>query len=241
MCRATDVDLAAQKSSSGKHHCWRAEDEPHLSDNTGDSLLLKAQIHNRLLEYPQIWGGFKGATDCLSIQRAVCLRARRAHGWTFAAIERPEVDSRQIPTAPHDPVEVGTLHFQFVDGLALHCVVFRSADYTGTPTETDEAIPQWFDVATIPWDEMWADDPRWLPQVLAGGTFRWMHQGADTVVILENVERNGQIIRVQTETPGGKTSETPASTLRAAIYSWMPTPNSAPAIWASPLLATHPY
>ncbi len=67
--------------------------------------------------------------------------------------------------------EMGVLHFQFVDGIALHCTVFHSHDFTGETVETDEAIPLWTKIAAIPYDEMWEDDIHWLPKALAGQTF----------------------------------------------------------------------
>lgn len=50
----------------------------------------------------------------------------------------------------------------------LHVHVFVCTDWTGEPTETEEMAPQWFDQDKIPYDQMWADDPYWLPQVLQG-------------------------------------------------------------------------
>lgn len=49
--------------------------------------------------------------------------------------------------------------------LQVH--VFTCHGWKGEPTETEEMAPQWFDASAIPYDEMWADDPHWLPQVLA--------------------------------------------------------------------------
>ena len=66
----------------------------------------------------------------------------------------------------------GELHFQFVDGYSLHCSVFVSSDFIGEPVETAEAIPIWTPLDAIPYEEMWADDIHWLPDVLAGGTVR---------------------------------------------------------------------
>lgn len=73
---------------------------------------------------------------------------------------------------PEDCEEMGELRFQFVDGLALHCVVFRTRRFEGIPTETDEAAPIWFPVDQIPFEEMWEDDRYWLRQMLDGGRFR---------------------------------------------------------------------
>lgn len=68
--------------------------------------------------------------------------------------------------------QMGELHFQFTDGMALHCSVFHSDQFSGEAIETDEAIPIWTEIAKIPYEEMWEDDIHWLPQMLAGQTFR---------------------------------------------------------------------
>ena len=77
----------------------------------------------------------------------------------------------ELLITPHKLEEMGMLHFDFVDGLKLECSVFRAFGYTGTPTETREAKPEWFDFDKVPYDEMWADDQHWLPQVLEGKHF----------------------------------------------------------------------
>jgi len=68
------------------------------------------------------------------------------------------------------PEMMGELSFQFADGLALHCTVFQTRDFNGTPVETDEAAPFWCPAADIPYAEMWSDDAHWLPPMLAHGT-----------------------------------------------------------------------
>ncbi len=72
---------------------------------------------------------------------------------------------------PADCEEMGVLRFQFVDGLAMHVVVFRAFAYQGTPTETREAAPLWFSFDEIPFEEMWADDRYWLREMLDGQHF----------------------------------------------------------------------
>lgn len=71
-----------------------------------------------------------------------------------------------------DPVEIGVLHFQFVDGLAIQCYVFRATDFTGTPTVTDEADPLWTPLDAIPYHEMWEDDKHWLGHLINSTPFR---------------------------------------------------------------------
>jgi len=77
----------------------------------------------------------------------------------------------ELLVRPLDPQHRGRLHFQFLDGLAIRCDVFFATRYTGEVGETDEGKPYWFPEAEIPYGEMWADDPLWLPGVLAGRTF----------------------------------------------------------------------
>jgi 8-oxo-dGTP diphosphatase len=71
-----------------------------------------------------------------------------------------------------DPVQRGELHFQFLDGYSLFCTVFVATRFDGTPVETEEAAPLWFDVGQLPFHEMWEDDKLWLPQALEGKSFR---------------------------------------------------------------------
>jgi len=70
-----------------------------------------------------------------------------------------------------DPEWRGRLHFQFKDGYSIRGDVFLGTRYSGEPAETMEAIPLWFDLAAIPYERMWADDPLWLPGMLAGRRF----------------------------------------------------------------------
>jgi len=69
------------------------------------------------------------------------------------------------------PEAMGELRFQFVDGLALYCAVFRSTEFDGEIGATDEADPFWCKLNAIPYDNMWADDALWLPGMLQGKTF----------------------------------------------------------------------
>ena len=73
----------------------------------------------------------------------------------------------------------GNHRFQFIDGYRLDVDVFVTDGFDGEPTETDEAIPLWFPVSEIPYDEMWADDRHWFPHLLDGSHFygRWLFDG----------------------------------------------------------------
>jgi len=89
----------------------------------------------------------------------------------------------ELGVTPLQIEERGILHFQFVDGYSLHCVVFLAFDLEGEPIETAEATPLWFPVGEIPFHEMWADDQHWLPETLAGGSFdAWFVFDGDTML-----------------------------------------------------------
>ena len=80
----------------------------------------------------------------------------------------------------------GVLHFQFADGYSLECAVFIANDLEGEPIETVEAAPFWVAIEAVPYGEMWADDRHWLPQVLAGKSFRgWFEFDGDTMLSRE--------------------------------------------------------
>jgi len=65
----------------------------------------------------------------------------------------------------------GEHRFQFVDGYTLHVDVYWTRTFRGTPIETDEAVPLWFEETDIPYHEMWEDDRLWIPHLLAGRCF----------------------------------------------------------------------
>lgn len=64
--------------------------------------------------------------------------------------------------------EGADLRFQFTDGYALQARAFLAWGWSGVLTPCDEADPFWHPVDCLPWDQMWADDALWLPQVLRG-------------------------------------------------------------------------
>lgn len=53
----------------------------------------------------------------------------------------------------------------------------------GEPIETEEVAPRWFARGAIPYAEMWADDPLWLPIVLRGVPVRghFLYDGPNSV------------------------------------------------------------
>ncbi len=77
----------------------------------------------------------------------------------------------ELGIRPVKPVKFGEHRFQFIDGYSIYVHVYRASSFTGTPIETEEAIPMWFSIDAIPFDEMWEDDRLWLPLLLEEKTF----------------------------------------------------------------------
>lgn len=89
----------------------------------------------------------------------------------------------EVCITPVGVTQHGELLFQFVDGYSIHVWVFRAEGHVGEVAETDEAVPLWFPLGAIPYDEMWADDRLWLPLLFEGRRFhgRFIFDG-DTMV-----------------------------------------------------------
>lgn len=67
-----------------------------------------------------------------------------------------------------DARKVGELWFQMSDYPSILCHVFIGNEFSGIPTETEEAVPLWVPMADIPYGRMWEDDAHWLPLILEG-------------------------------------------------------------------------
>lgn len=94
----------------------------------------------------------------------------------------------ELGVTPIDPVEMGELFFDFVDGMRMHVTVFLALAYEGEAVETDEAIPRWTPVDEIPFGEMWADDRFWLGEMLSGQKFRGWFVFDDDTMLTHRVE-----------------------------------------------------
>ena len=75
-----------------------------------------------------------------------------------------------VVVAAADLEAISLITYPFVDrdewSQRSHGFVART--WTGEPAASSELDPQWFDIAEIPFDRMWADAATWLPQALAG-------------------------------------------------------------------------
>ena len=138
-------------------------------------------------DYWKTWEPRERATLCFLIQDGQILLIRKKRGLGAGKINGPggriepgeephecavRETSEEVGLTPRNVQNRGELHFQFADGYSLHCAVFVAYEFTGELLETDEALPIWTPLDSIPYDEMWADDIHWLPGVIQGGTFR---------------------------------------------------------------------
>ena len=77
----------------------------------------------------------------------------------------------EIHVTPTQYEKVGDIRFdEYFKGIPtlMHVHIFIATAWTGEPKESEEMQPRWFDLGDVPFSNMWADDPFWLPQVLAG-------------------------------------------------------------------------
>jgi 8-oxo-dGTP diphosphatase/2-hydroxy-dATP diphosphatase len=81
-----------------------------------------------------------------------------------------------------DLIPAGLLFFRFAGSRSdsICGTVFRVESFQGEPAESEEMIPQWFDIGEIPYDQMWPDDRFWFPLMLERRSFvATFHFGVD--------------------------------------------------------------
>jgi len=77
----------------------------------------------------------------------------------------------EVIVTPNGLREVGELTFLFLErpqSWNQRVYVFRTNSWEGTPTETEEIKPYWFDVDDLPYSVMWDDAKAWMPYMLEG-------------------------------------------------------------------------
>lgn len=82
--------------------------------------------------------------------------------------------------------KAGIIDFEFKGNpeiLQVH--IFRSDNFLGEPTESEEMKPQWFHIDEIPFNEMWPDDIYWMPLFLDGKKFKGKFLFGESDVILK--------------------------------------------------------
>ena len=103
-----------------------------------------------------------------------------------AAVREIEEESGLIVAASAlAPFGVLTYLFPHREAWSQESSVFVCSEWSGTPRESNELNPIWFDVAALPLDEMWDDARHWLPGVLAGVPVRRTFTfGADLATVV---------------------------------------------------------
>ena len=76
--------------------------------------------------------------------------------------------NEELHINPFNIRAAGELFFHAEDMPKIHGFVFVASGFEGTPTETDEAIPEWFEIDNLPFSRMWDDDRLWLGEILSG-------------------------------------------------------------------------
>lgn len=81
----------------------------------------------------------------------------------------------EISVTPINYEKVGLIEFdEFYKGNKQNLVfhLYMVYDWEGTPSETEEMAPKWFNINEIPYDKMFPDDKYWLPLILEGKKIR---------------------------------------------------------------------
>jgi 8-oxo-dGTP pyrophosphatase MutT (NUDIX family) len=75
-----------------------------------------------------------------------------------------------IKITEKDLNKVGILTFLFPhkEDWNQQVHIFLIEEWEGTPKESEEMRPKWFELEEIPYNDMWKDDIYWLPRVLKG-------------------------------------------------------------------------
>tara|TARA_Y100000310_G_scaffold261579_1_gene270984 strand:- start:221 stop:694 length:474 start_codon:yes stop_codon:yes gene_type:complete len=86
------------------------------------------------------------------------------------AAVRELYEEAKVRASPGDIEKVGKLNFVFSNkqewNQIVHVFIVRS--WEGSPGESEEMKPEWFDIKDIPFHKMWADDKHWLPLIIQG-------------------------------------------------------------------------
>ncbi len=86
------------------------------------------------------------------------------------SLKREAREELSLTIEDDDVKKVGELYFKVLDNNDWNDIDVHV--FYGTcqsePIESEELVPGWFAKDAIPYDEMWVDDPLWLPQVIAG-------------------------------------------------------------------------
>ncbi|XP_070617461.1 oxidized purine nucleoside triphosphate hydrolase [Erythrolamprus reginae] len=116
-----------------------------------------------------LWNGFGGKVQLgETVEQAARRELQEESGLTVDTLQK-----------------MGQITFEFVGNSELMEVhIFRADSFHGSPTESDEMRPRWFDVDQVPFKEMWPDDIYWFPLLLHKKYFLgyFKFQGQETIL-----------------------------------------------------------
>jgi ADP-ribose pyrophosphatase YjhB (NUDIX family) len=103
-----------------------------------------------------LWNGYGGKVEeGETIREAACREIK----------EESDLDTKE-----EDLEEVGVIDFFFKDredwNQRVHIFFIRV--WEGIEKETEEMNPKWFDIDSMPTENLWKDDRYWLPEALSG-------------------------------------------------------------------------
>lgn len=80
----------------------------------------------------------------------------------------------EIGVTPIDYSKIGNIHFNLWykgEHVNMYLSIYTCTKYTGKIKETEEMIPNWYNVNDIPYEKMLADDLLWFPMALKAQKF----------------------------------------------------------------------
>ncbi|WP_024820426.1 8-oxo-dGTP diphosphatase [Arthrobacter sp. 31Y] len=83
---------------------------------------------------------------------------------------REVMEEANVIVRTQDLIPAGTVDFVFParPEWDMATTVFLTRAWEGEPSESDEIAPEWFPVAQLPVERMWADAEHWLPAMISG-------------------------------------------------------------------------
>lgn len=81
---------------------------------------------------------------------------------------RETIEEINVTPLNINKVAVFKYYFPLNNNFGLEVHAFTTSEWTGTPLESEEMRPKWFNIKDVPYNEMWWDDKYWMPLVFSG-------------------------------------------------------------------------